>query len=85
MTIPLEESSRFKEEECLYYYLTIMSLLEGISIYDLTLELKSQEKLENYEACSGIKKAIDEADYKSYRELKLIAKELEERYSFNTG
>jgi len=82
MTIPLEESSRFKQEECLYYYLTIMSLLEGIPVYDLNLELELQEKLENYEACSGIKKAIDEADYKTYRELKLIAKELEDQYNF---
>ena len=82
MTIPLEESSRFKQEECLYYYLTIMSLLEGVPVYDLGLELQLQEKLENYEACSGIKRAINEANYRTYRELKLIAKELEDEYKF---
>ena len=82
MTTPLEEYSNFKEEEGLYYYLTILSLLEGISVYELDLELKFQEKLENYEACAGIKKAIDEADYKTYKELKLIALELGDKYNF---
>lgn len=82
MTTPLEEYSNFKEEEGLYYYLTILSLLEGISVYELDLELKFQEKLENYEACAGIKKAIDEADYRTYKELKLIASELDDKYNF---
>jgi hypothetical protein len=82
MTTRLGESSKkFKEEEGLYYYLTILSLLEGVSVYELDLELKFQEKLENYEACSGIKKAIDEADYKTYSELKLIALELDSKYN----
>jgi hypothetical protein len=82
MTTPLEEYSNFKEEEGLYYYLTILSLLEGVSVYELDLELKFQEKLENYEACAGIKKAIDEADYRTYKELKLIASELDDKYNF---
>lgn len=81
MNTPLKESSKFKEEEGLYYYLTLLSLLEGVSIYDLELELNFQEKLENYEACSGIKKAMDEADYKTYSELKLIALELDDKYN----
>jgi hypothetical protein len=82
MTTPLEEFSNFKEEEGLYYYLTILSLLEGVSVYELDLELKFQEKLENYEACAGIKKAIDEADYRTYKELKTIALELDDKYNF---
>jgi len=82
MTIRLEELSSFQEEEMLYYYLTIMSLLEGVSIYELDLELKMQERLENYEACSGIKKAMDEAEYRTYSELKLIARELDNKYNF---
>ena len=81
MTTPLEEFSNFKEEEGLYYYLTILSLLEGVSVYELDLELKFQEKLENYEACAGIKKAIDEADYRTYKELKIIALELDDKYN----
>ena len=44
-----EESSNFKEQEDLYYYLTILSLLEGVPVYDLELELEMQEQLENYE------------------------------------
>ena len=82
MTIRLEGLSSFQEEEMLYYYLTIMSLLKGIPIDELELELGTQERLENYEACSGIKKAIDEAEYKTYKEFKLIAKELENKYNF---
>lgn len=82
MTIRSEGLSRFQEEEMLYYYLTIMSLLDGVSIDDLGLELKMQERLENYEACSGIKKAMDEAEYRTYSELKMIAKELDNKYNF---
>jgi len=59
-----------------------MSLLDGVSIDDLELELKMQERLENYEACAGIKKAIDEAEYRTYSELKMIARELDNKYNF---
>lgn len=82
MTTQSRGSSKFKEEEDLYYYLTVMSLLEGVSVFDLELELKAQEKLENYSACSGILKAIKEADYRTYKELKLIVKELDRKYNF---
>jgi len=65
MTTQSRDSSKFKEEEDLYYYLTVMSLLEGVSVFDLELELKAQEKLENYSACSGILKAIKEEKFKN--------------------
>ena len=32
MTTQSRDSSKFKEEEDLYYYLTVMSLLEGVSV-----------------------------------------------------
>lgn len=82
MTTPSEESYSFKEEETLYYYLTLMSLLQGIPIHQLELELTLQEELENYSACSGILKAINEAEYKTYSELKLITEELDNEYNF---
>jgi len=82
MTTQSKGSSKFREEEDLYYYLTILSLLEGVSVFDLELELKAQEDLENYSACSGILKAINDADYKTYKELKLIAQELDNKYNF---
>jgi len=82
MTTQSEESSNFKEQEDLYYYLTIMSLLEGTPVYELEMELEMQEHLENYEGCSGILKAIKEAEYKTYRDLKLIAIELDRKYKF---
>lgn len=82
MTTQSGDFSKFKEEEDLYYYLTIVSLLEGVSVYELELELELQEELENYSACSGILKAIKEADYKTYKELKLIAQELDNKYNF---
>jgi hypothetical protein len=81
MTTQSGESSRFKEEEGLYYYLTILSLLEGVPVYDLELEIEQQESLENYEACSGIQKAIGEAEYRTYKDLKLIALELDSKYN----
>ena len=43
MTTQSRDSSKFKEEEDLYYYLTVMSLLEGVSVFDLELELKAQK------------------------------------------
>lgn len=82
MTTQSGASYRFKEQEDLYFYLTILSLLEGVPIYELELELKAQEGLENYEACSGILKAINQADYKTYAELKIIAIELDKKYKF---
>jgi len=80
MTTPLGESSKFKEQENLYYYLTVLSLLDGVPVYELELELNAQEDLENYEACSGIQKAINESEYKTYKELKLIAIEMDDKY-----
>jgi len=77
-----EESSNFKEKEDLYYYLTILSLLDGVPVYDLELELEMQEQLENYEGCSGILKAINEAEYRTYNDLKLTAIELDRKYKF---
>ena len=82
MTTPSEASSSFNEEETLYYYLSIMNLLQGIPIKELEMELKFQEKLENYPACSGILKAINEAEYRTYSELKLIAEDLDNDYNF---
>ena len=55
-----ESSNRFKEEENLYYYLTIMSLLDGVPIIDLELELKLQEELEDYSCLLYTSDAADE-------------------------
>lgn len=82
MILPSEEYSSFKEEEDLYYYLTLNSLLQGLPLQELNSELYFQEDLENYAACSGIKKAIEESEYKTYKELKAMVILLDEKYNF---
>lgn len=82
MTTQSKGISKFKREEELYYFLALTSLIDGTSVYELGLELKFQEKLENFEACSGIQKALKDAEVKSYSELRLIATELNDKYEF---
>lgn len=75
-----KDFSKFEEQQMLYYYLSILSLIDGVSIYELEKEIAFQEKLQNYEACSGILKAINEAEYKTFTELKHIMKIIEKKY-----
>jgi hypothetical protein len=43
-----------------FYYMALVDLAEGASIGDLKAALKYYESLEDFEACAGILKALNE-------------------------
>lgn len=45
-----------------YYHLAMRDIVNGESLDELHAAIKFYETTENYEACAGIKKAIDEAE-----------------------
>lgn len=46
-----------------FYRIALIDLAEGVSLEELELYLKMYEEEENYEACAGILKAINETKY----------------------
>ena len=83
MTLQSEDSfSLFEEEKMLYYYLSLIDLLHGGSIKQLEEDISIYEQIESYEACAGIKEAVEVARYKTYQDIKLIALEVQEKYQF---
>jgi hypothetical protein len=46
-----------------YYIMALMDLAAGASVEELEKAIKLYEALENYEACAGIIKAINENKY----------------------
>lgn len=56
----------FNEEVEKYYLMALMDLASGASIDELQKAIKLYEVLENYEACAGILKAINESKYYDY-------------------
>ena len=53
-----------------YYLMALMDLASGASVDELERAIKLYEVLENYEACAGILKAINENKYYDYRRIK---------------
>ena len=60
-----------------YYYLALMDLLMGVTYQELHNQLKDFEGLEIYEACDGVKKALEQADKCTIKELEVNIVELE--------
>lgn len=46
-----------------FYYLTLIDIREGVSLEELEDIIKLYEEVEDYEACAGILKAVNEARY----------------------
>ena len=46
-----------------FYYLTLIDIREGASLDELEHIIKLYEEVEDYEACAGILKAVNEARY----------------------
>lgn len=57
---------RLNEDIERYYLMALMDLASGASIDELQKAIKLYEVLENYEACAGILKAINESKYYDY-------------------
>lgn len=53
----------FSDEIEKYYLMALMDLAAGASTEELENAIKLYETLENYEACAGILKAINENKY----------------------
>lgn len=53
-----------------FYYLTLMDIREGVSIQELEDIIQLYEDVEDYEACAGILKAINETRYDTIINLK---------------
>jgi len=54
-----------------YYYLALVDLLMGVTYQELHNQLKDFEGLEIYEACDGVKKALEQADKCTIKEIQL--------------
>lgn len=53
-----------------FYYLTLIDIREGVSIQELEDIIQLYEDVEDYEACAGILKAINETRYDTIINLK---------------
>lgn len=61
---------RLNEDIERYYLMALMDLASGASIDELEKAIKLYEVLENYEACAGILKAINENKYYDHERFK---------------
>lgn len=53
-----------------FYLMALHDLADGASIGDLKRAMKYYETLEDYEACAGIKKALDEIKTETIQSIK---------------
>ena len=54
-----------------YYLMALMDLAAGSGVNELENAIKLYETLENYEACAGILKAINENKYYKYDNIRI--------------
>lgn len=59
-----------KEEIDYFYRLTMIDIRDGIDLEELKYLLDLYEEEENYLACAGIHKAIQEAKHKTIKEIR---------------
>lgn len=59
-----------EEEIYKFYRIALLDLAEGVSVEELELYLMMYEEEENYEACAGILKAINETKYDTIQNIK---------------
>ena len=61
----------YKETIEEFYYLALLDIREGVSLQELEDVIQLYEDVEDYEACAGILKAVNEARYDTINNLKL--------------
>lgn len=59
----------YKETIEEFYYLALLDIREGVSLQELEDVIQLYEDVEDYEACAGILKAINEAKYDTIQNL----------------
>lgn len=52
-----------------FYYLALLDIREGVSLQELEDVIQLYENVEDYEACAGILKAVNEARYDTINNL----------------
>jgi len=60
-----------------YYYLALVDLLMGVTYQEISNQMKNFEDLELYEACAGVKKALEQADKCTIKEIQLEVNRVE--------
>tara|TARA_R110002012_G_scaffold321773_2_gene551323 strand:+ start:8065 stop:8325 length:261 start_codon:yes stop_codon:yes gene_type:complete len=65
-----------------YYLTALLDLFSGVSFSELRASILFYEEIENYEACAGIKKALDEVKYYTINELKIKINEIKTNDKF---
>lgn len=53
-----------------FYYLALADLAQGAALEELEAAITYYEEIEDYEACAGILKAIEEAKYDTIQTIK---------------
>lgn len=54
-----------------FYYLALLDIKEGVSLQELEDVIQLYEDIEDYEACAGILRAVNESRYDTINNLKL--------------
>jgi hypothetical protein len=52
-----------------FYVITLIDLREGVSVSELESMIKLYEEMEDYEACAGILKAINDSKHRTIKDL----------------
>jgi hypothetical protein len=65
--------------------MALKDLIDGASIKDLEKALKYYEELEDYEACAGILKAIEEIEYSTIKSIKNKLNEIRDDKNLSRG
>jgi len=62
----------YQEDILLFYKLALLDLRDGTPVSELERAIDFYESIENYEACAGILKAINEAQYLTILDIKQL-------------
>lgn len=62
----------YKEDILFFYKLALLDLRDGTPVSELERAIDFYEDIENYEACAGILKAINEAQYLTITDIKQL-------------
>ncbi len=60
-----------------YYYLALVDLVAGVTYQEISNQMEDFEALELYEACDGVKKALEQADKCTIKEIQLEVNRVE--------
>ena len=52
-----------------FYFLTLIDIREGVPLQELEEIIKMYEEIEDYEACAGILKAVNETRYDTIKNI----------------